>query len=70
VRDWAPKRSGGFFPLSRAGLVWIARQLGLLPDNAGLLGIERLLPERLNLDGLQSVWQGQFDRHDGEGVPR
>ena len=42
----------------------------ILPAGPGLLGIDKLLPERLNLDGLQSVWQGQLDRHEGEGAPR
>lgn len=70
IRDWAPSGGGGYFPFSKASLVWVAEKLGILPAGSSLLGIENLLPERLNLDGLQSVWQGQFDRHEGEGAPR
>jgi len=70
VRDWTPKSSGGVFPLSEAVVVWIARELGLLPEVVRGLGINRLLPDRLNLDGLLSVWQGRLDRHDGEGASR
>lgn len=70
IRDWAPKSGGPGFPFSKASLIWVAEKLGILPAGSGLLGIDKLLPERLNLDGLQSVWQGQLDRHEGEGAPR
>src|SRR5262245_4144403 len=57
VRDWKPERSdGGFFSAS-AVLLWFARELGL-GERAGI--IDRILPERLKLDGLLSVWQGSL----------
>jgi protease-4 len=72
VRDWRPAdRSSGFFTADLATL-WIARQLGLSPD--GIRGgvIDRVLPERLKLDGLMSVWQGRSGGSDGpaEGARR
>jgi protease-4 len=56
IRDWKPAGSGsGLFSADIATL-WIARQLGLSPEvGAGIL--DRVLPDRLKLDGLMSVWQ-------------
>ncbi len=57
IRDWQPaNRSGGFFSADMA-LVWLARQLGIVPGGADAL-IDSTLRDRLKLDGLLSVWQG------------
>ncbi len=68
VRDWTPRRSGGLFSLSDAALLWIARQLGLGP--AASAAVEDLLPERLKLDGLLSVWQAPLSEINAEGAAR
>jgi protease-4 len=58
VRDWKPVRPGnGFLSADAIGL-WIARQLGLGPLLLKGEVLDRVLPERLKLDGLMSVWQG------------
>lgn len=58
VRDWHPKRESAGFFTADAALLWIARQLGLAPEFLRGGALDRLLPERLKLDGLLSVWQG------------
>ena len=57
IRDWKPKRSGGGLFSADAALLWMARELGFGPEllRGGL--IDRVLPDRLKLDGLLSVWQ-------------
>jgi protease IV len=57
VRDWQPDSGHGFFPLSNAALLWIANTLGISPDLIKGTVLDRILPENLMLDGLQSVWQ-------------
>ncbi len=69
IRDWSPRNVGGF-PLSDAVILWIARELGVMPETVRGLGIERVLPDPFNLDGLRSVWQGQADPHEGEEAYR
>jgi protease-4 len=57
VRDWEPQRDRSFgFPFSDAIGVWIAQQLGLSPELGKGSVLDRILPENLRLDGLQSVW--------------
>jgi protease-4 len=58
VRDWKPDRAGGGFLSADAIGLWIARQLGLGPLMLKGEVLDRVLPERLKLDGLMSVWQG------------
>ncbi|MBN8993711.1 MAG: signal peptide peptidase SppA [Rhizobiales bacterium] len=66
VRDWKPVRPGqGFFSADAIGL-WIARQLGFGPLLLKGDVLDRVLPERLKLDGLMSVWQGPGG---GDGAP-
>jgi protease-4 len=65
IRDWSPRNIGGF-PLGEAAVLWIARELGVSPDALRGLGIERMLPDPFNLDGLRSVWQGQSELRDSE----
>ena len=57
VRAWAPGRPGIGFPFAHAAVEVVARLLGIPPEAATLLGAERIIPERLMLDGLLSVWQ-------------
>ncbi len=58
VRDWKPAdRSTGLFSAD-AALLWVARQLGIVPDTGGAGIVDGVLRERLKLDGLLSVWQG------------
>lgn len=59
VEDWRPSSDGRGFLSADLAILWIARQLGLAPDGlaGGVLG--ELVPERLKLDGLLSVWQGR-----------
>lgn len=66
VRDWKPERPGqGFFSADAIGL-WVARQLGFGPLLLKGDVLNRVLPERLKLDGLMSVWQGPSG---GDGAP-
>jgi protease-4 len=72
VRDWKPERPGsGFFSADAIGL-WIARQIGLGPLMLKGGVLDRVLPERLKLDGLMSVWQGPsgWDGASAEGAAR
>ncbi len=65
IKDWEPEReSGGIFSYSDAMALWFAKELGLSPDLLRGSVIEGLVPERLKLDGLLSVWQG----HSGGGA--
>lgn len=67
VRDWKPQEpSSGFFSYSDALVLWLSYKLGIPADVLRAGGIERLLPQRLQLDGLISVWQGHFV---GQGSP-
>jgi protease-4 len=65
IRDWSPRNVGGF-PFSEAVILWIARHVGISPETVRGLGLERVLPDPFNLDGLRSVWQGQIDPREGE----
>lgn len=72
VRDWKPERPGsGFLSADAIGL-WIARQLGLGPLMLKGEVLDRVLPARLKLDGLMSVWQGPSggDGASAEGAAR
>jgi protease-4 len=70
VRSWAPSRAGIGFPFAAAAARLVAALLGLPPEGVTLLGAERILPERLMLDGLLSVWQAPSSRPEVEGAPR
>jgi protease-4 len=66
VKDWEPKRpTSDFFGYSDALALWVAHRLGISPDILRAGGFDRLLPERLKLDGLMSVWQGPFGGQAG-----
>lgn len=58
IRDWKPADSGGGLFSADIAVLWIARQLGVIPDVAGGGMIDGTLRDRLKLDGLLSVWQG------------
>lgn len=64
VRDRAPAQDRGLFNFSVSNAIafWVANTLGLSPDavKAGML--DRILPENLKLDGLQSVWQAPLTK--------
>jgi len=67
VKDWEPSRpASGFFSYSDALVLWLAHRLGISPDLLRAGGFDRLLPDRLTLDGLMSVWQGPFG---GQAAP-
>jgi protease-4 len=68
VRDWKPEHSGGGFFSAEALLLWLARSLGLGPEalRGGL--VDRVLPDRLKLDGLLSVWQASIGGEAGLAV--
>lgn len=68
VRDWKPERSSGGFFSADAALLWLARELGLGPEFLRGSVIDRVLPERLKLDGLLSVWQASSSGDDGPAV--
>lgn len=57
VRDWKPT-SRVPFPFGDVATAWVARQLGLPPGAAEAIGLDRILPRNLWLDGLLSLWQG------------
>ena len=68
VRDWKPdRRDGGFFSANSL-LLWFARELGFGPELMRGSVIDRVLPERLKLDGLLSVWQGSGSGDDQPAV--
>jgi protease-4 len=72
VRDWKPERPGSGFFSADAVALWLARQLGLGPLLLKGEVLDRVLPGRLKLDGLLSVWQGPsgWDGASAEGAAR
>jgi len=56
VRDWQPRSSDGGLLSARAIAYFIGRELGLAHDLPAA-AFDALIPERLKLDGLVSVWQ-------------
>ena len=56
VRDWRPKSTDGGLLSARAIAFFIGRELGLARDLPAA-AFDYLVPERLKLDGLVSVWQ-------------
>jgi protease-4 len=63
VRDWQPREDRSWFPLGNSAVIpWVAHILGLSPDPATTAVLDRILPENLMLDGLQSVWQAPSRR--------
>jgi protease-4 len=67
VKDWERERSGGGWFTADAAVLWVARAVGIAPALLGNGALDGLLPERLKLDGLLSVWQGSSD---GVAEPR
>lgn len=70
VVDWEPESSSSPFSFSSAAFVWLARQAGFSPDLLYASGVAGLLPSRLQLDGLLSVWHAPSGLNDAEGAPR
>jgi protease-4 len=70
VIDWEPASSASPFSFSSAAFVWLARQAGFSPELLQASGIAGLLPSRLQLDGLLSVWHAPSGLNDAEGLPR
>jgi protease-4 len=67
VKDWDPRPSdSSILGLSDAAVLWLAHRLGISPTVFRAGGLDRLLPDRLKLDGLMSVWQGPFG---GQAAP-
>lgn len=64
IVDWKPRRDGGWFSIPGFA-AWIAGQLGLAP---AVPLLDDILPERLKLDGLLSVWHGSTSAIRGEGA--
>ena len=60
IRDWRADDGRGVWSLADAARAWIAERLGVPPELLRHIGIDRILPENLKLDGLLSVWQGSF----------
>lgn len=69
VLDWEREKSSGPFSLSNAALVWLAREIGVAPDFLRAAGIAEMIPARLQLDGLLSVWHAPSGLN-AEGAPR
>lgn len=70
VRTWAPSRPGIGFPFAHAAVEVAARLLGIPPEAVTALGAERIIPERLMLDGLLSVWQAPTTWPTVDGASR
>lgn len=70
VVEWKKQDPESSFGFSSAALLLLARQAGLDPAALAAIGIGRLLPARLNLDGLLSVWQAPGALDGAEGVPQ
>ena len=66
VKDWEPANSGsGLFSTADIATLWLLRQLGIAPTAAPVGLVDRVLPQRLMLDGLVSVWQAPGSGSDG-----
>ncbi len=72
VRDWKPERPSGSFFSANAFAFWVARELGFGPAFLKGSVLDRLMPDRLKLDGLLSVWQAPLggDGASAEGAAR
>ena len=60
IKDWRPADQSPPWSFADAATLWIAHALGVAPELVRGTGLERILPENLRLDGLQSVWQGSL----------
>ncbi len=58
VRDWKPRSTTTDLGLTGALARWLFQFLGLNPALFDGKALESVIPERLKLDGLLSVWQG------------
>ena len=70
IVEWKKEKPESSFSFAQAALSLLARQAGLDPAMLGAVGLGRLMPERLNLDGLLSVWQAPAALNDAEGARR
>ncbi|WP_018182304.1 signal peptide peptidase SppA [Kaistia granuli] len=69
VIDWKPEESALSFPFGSAAIVWLAREIGIPADLLRASGVAELIPARLQLDGLLSVWHAPSGLN-AEGAPR
>jgi protease-4 len=69
IVEWKKEEPASSFSFADAAVRLLARQAGFDPESAAS-GLSRLLPQRLNLDGLQSVWQAPAALGDTEGTAR
>lgn len=70
VVEWKKDDEQSGFSFAEAALFLLIRQVGLDPSGGEAAGIGRLLPQRLGLDGLQSVWQAPVALNDAGGTAR
>jgi len=70
VIDWEPEKSGNPFSFTSLAITWLARQAGLSPEWLNTSGLPGLMPARLQLDGLLSVWHAPAGLNDAEGARR
>ncbi|WEK51140.1 MAG: signal peptide peptidase SppA [Candidatus Kaistia colombiensis] len=69
VLDWEPEGSSSPFSFASAAFTWLARGAGFAPDWMQAAGLAGLIPTRLQLDGLLSVWHAPSGLN-AEGAPR
>jgi len=70
IIDWEPEGSSSPFSFASAAFAWLAREAGFAPDWLRGNALSGLIPARLQLDGLLSVWQAPAGLNDAEGAPR
>jgi protease-4 len=70
VIEWTKETRSTAFSFADAALLWLAEQAGIPPEVVRASGVADVLPRRLNLDGLLSVWQAPGALNDAEGAPR
>ncbi|MCX5494942.1 signal peptide peptidase SppA [Kaistia dalseonensis] len=70
IVDWKKEEPSRAFSFAHAAVTWLAVQAGLPPEFVRASGISDLIPARLNLDGLMSVWQAPVPLNDAGGLQR
>ncbi len=70
ILDWQKEGRSSAFSFAHAAVTWLAVQAGLPPEFVRASGISDLIPARLQLDGLLSVWQAPLALNDAGGTRR